>query len=109
MTRPVLTVGGARPPSQPRTGSRTVHGSTRGVPDWPDMTGDERRRRLAAARLYLVCDARPESFLDAALDGGVDLVQLRAKDASDEEVLRAAEAFRRACARHGALFLVNDR
>src|SRR3954454_10300154 len=78
------------------------------------MTGDERRRRLAAARLYLVCDARPggrepAAFLDAALEGGVDLVQLRAKVASDEAVMRAAALFRAACARHGALFLVNDR
>ena len=78
------------------------------------MTGDERRRRLAAARLYLVCDARPgdrepEPFIDAALDGGVDLVQLRAKEASDEEIVRAAAIFRAACERHGALFLVNDR
>ena len=37
------------------------------------------RERLAHARLYLVCDARPRAFLEAALHGGVDIVQLRDK------------------------------
>ena len=64
---------------------------------------------LCRARLYLVCDARPEPFLHAALRGGVDLLQLRAKGAADEEVLAAASPFRRAADAHGALFLVNDR
>lgn len=50
--------------------------------------------------------------LDAAragLEGGVDMVQLRDKEAGDEEILRAAAGFRRACAEHGALFWLNDR
>jgi len=50
-------------------------------------TGDERRARLARARLYLVCGARPggrdaDDLLAAALAGGVDVVQLREKDAT---------------------------
>jgi thiamine-phosphate pyrophosphorylase len=65
--------------------------------------------RLATARLYLVCDAQPDAFLHAALRGGVDVVQLRCKDAADDDVLVAAERFRRACTAHGALFIVNDR
>jgi len=69
----------------------------------------DRRDRLARARLYLVCDRRPEAFLRAALEGGVDIVQLRDKDASDEQVLEAATVFRRLADEHGALFLVNDR
>jgi thiamine-phosphate pyrophosphorylase len=69
----------------------------------------DRRDRLARARLYLVCDRRPEAFLRAALDGGVDVVQLRDKDATDEQVLEAAQVFRRVAAEHGALFVVNDR
>jgi thiamine-phosphate pyrophosphorylase len=74
----------------------------------------DRRARLERSRLYLVCGARPggrdpEPFLRAALAGGVDLVQLREKDATDERVLAAAEAFARACREAGALFLVNDR
>ena len=51
----------------------------------------------------------PSELLDAALRGGVDLVQLREKDLSDEDLLRAAEPFRRACDAHGALFVLNDR
>jgi thiamine-phosphate pyrophosphorylase len=69
----------------------------------------DRRDRLARARLYLVCDRRPEAFLRAALAGGVDIVQLRDKEASDEQVLEAAKVFRRVADAHGALFVVNDR
>jgi thiamine-phosphate pyrophosphorylase len=69
----------------------------------------DRRDRLARARLYLVCDRRPAAFLRAALGGGVDIVQLRDKEASDAQVLEAAKAFRRVADEHGALFVVNDR
>jgi len=69
----------------------------------------DRRERLLAARLYLVCEARPDAFLDHALRGGVDIVQLRIKDAADEEIVAAAERFARCCAEHGALFILNDR
>ena len=67
------------------------------------------RQRLSGARLYLVCDARSDVFLDAALRGGVDLVQLRMKDATDREVLAAAARFAAVCRRHRALFVLNDR
>jgi thiamine-phosphate pyrophosphorylase len=71
---------------------------------------NDRRRRLADARLYLVCDARSDAFLDAALRGGVDIVQLRVKDPGDDDVLLdAGRRFARACASHGALFILNDR
>jgi thiamine-phosphate pyrophosphorylase len=76
------------------------------VPSFADMT---RRERLESARLYLVCDRRPRAFLDAALRGGVDIVQLRDKEASDRELLAAARDFRAACDRHDALFVLNDR
>jgi thiamine-phosphate pyrophosphorylase len=78
--------------------------------------GDERRARLAAARLYLVCGAAGDGrdlrgFLDAALRGGVDVVQLREKDPAvgDEAILTAAAVFRDACDAHGTLFVLNDR
>jgi thiamine-phosphate pyrophosphorylase len=67
------------------------------------------RERLADARLYLVCGRRDRAFLEAALRGGVDLIQLRAKDATDQELLDAACAFRAAADARGALFLLNDR
>jgi thiamine-phosphate pyrophosphorylase len=73
-----------------------------------------RLERLAAARLYFVCDAgRPadelDRLLDAALRGGADLIQLRDKDAGDVELIDAAAVFRGAADRHGALFVLNDR
>ena len=76
--------------------------------------GQTRRTRLQAARLYLVVDALPprrsaEELLDAALEGGVDMVQLRDKEADDETLLRSASLFRQICSEHGALFWVNDR
>src|SRR5437868_10095216 len=72
------------------------------------------RLRLEQSRLYLVLEARPDgegpsSLLDAALRGGVDVVQLRDKDLPDDELVRASEPFRRACDAYGALFVVNDR
>ena len=66
--------------------------------------------RLARARLYFVTDAAtPSELLHAALDGGVDMLQLRDSSASDDELLVAAERFRAACDDHDALFWVNDR
>jgi thiamine-phosphate pyrophosphorylase len=72
---------------------------------------DSRRERLQRARLYFVTDVRPglEELLAAALAGGVDMVQLRDKSASDDELVRAAAVFRRLCDEHGALFWLNDR
>ena len=63
------------------------------------------RERLATARLYLVCDARPREWLRAAVRGGVDIVQLRDKALDDDGLVAAAREFREA----GALFILNDR
>lgn len=69
-----------------------------------------RRDRLAEARLYLVLDGTTSAeLLDAALRGGVDIVQLRDKDLLDGELVAAAAPFRAACNRHGALFILNDK
>lgn len=84
----------------------------------PQLDGDTIRRRLADARLYLCTDARTErgdlaEFVDAALAGGVDIIQLR--DKTDGVPLEAAqeiaalETLADACERHGALLAVNDR
>ena len=67
------------------------------------------RERVADTRLYLVCDARPRAFLDAALRGGADIVQLRDKTLDDAGLIAAARAFRAAADAHGALFILNDR
>ena len=82
-----------------------------------------RRDRLAAARLYLCTDARRErgdlaEFADAAMAGGVDVVQLRDKGSAGEQrfgpleamaELAALEILTDAARRHGALVAVNDR
>jgi thiamine-phosphate pyrophosphorylase len=78
------------------------------------MNGAERRARLATSRLYLCTDGRRDrgdlaDFLDAALSGGVDIVQLREKGLEAREELALAELFADAARRHGALFAVNDR
>ncbi len=73
------------------------------------MTMDDPHQKLSEARLYLVCAAQREPYLDAVLQAGVDIVQLRMKEADDEEILRAAAATARACAGGGALFILNDR
>jgi thiamine-phosphate pyrophosphorylase len=78
------------------------------------FSGDERRRRLSEAHLYFICEAAPggangASLVDAALEGGADLVQLRDKDAPDGALLAASERFRAAADRHDALFILNDR
>ena len=73
------------------------------------VDGDARRNRIAHARLMLVVEACSEALLDAALRGGVDVVQLRDKELGDAELVAASAPFRRACDRHGALFVLNDR
>ena len=100
--------GGAEEPRTSRDYRDTV----------PGLDADSLRARLADARLYLCTDARRRrgdlaEFADAALAGGVDIVQLRDKgpdgplEARDE--LAALEVLAGACARHGALLAVNDR
>lgn len=76
--------------------------------------GTSLRKRLDASLLYLCTDARRErgdlaEFADAALSGGVDIVQLRDKGLEAREELAALEVLREACERHGALLAVNDR
>ena len=77
------------------------------------MTNDL-RARLAEARLYLCTDARRSQgdlprFLDAVLDAGVDIVQLREKGLEAGEELALLEVFADACRRHDRLLAVNDR
>ena len=70
----------------------------------------ELRARLAAARLYLVIDAAAApAVVPPALEAGVDIVQLREKGATDDEIVRAGGELLALCEQHGALFFVNDR
>ncbi len=78
----------------------------------PDLS--DRRARLQRAVLYMICSARPggralEDVLAPALAGGVDIVQLRDKEAGRDELLAAAATARRLCDETGALMILNDR
>ncbi|ROP38840.1 thiamine-phosphate pyrophosphorylase [Saccharothrix texasensis] len=81
------------------------------MPPVPGLDGTQIRRRLADARLYLCTPTRPDlaEFADAALAGGVDVVQLRDKGLEAKQEIAALEVLAEACARHGALLSVNDR
>jgi thiamine-phosphate pyrophosphorylase len=81
------------------------------------------RERLATASLYLCTDARRErgdlaEFADAALAGGVDIIQLRDKGSAGEQQFGPLEARQElealatladAARRHDVLVAVNDR
>ncbi|HVR06272.1 MAG TPA: thiamine phosphate synthase [Solirubrobacteraceae bacterium] len=80
----------------------------------PSERGRHRREQLVAARLYLICDARPggrllQAVLRAAIAGGVDVVQLRDKQLDDEQLTALARQTADLCRELGALFIVNDR
>jgi thiamine-phosphate pyrophosphorylase len=75
--------------------------------------GALRRERLRTARLYFVCDAMPngddpEPLLRSALDGGVDIIQLREKSNDRRLIDRAAQTFRRLADTYAVPFLIND-
>ncbi|HWM64586.1 MAG TPA: thiamine phosphate synthase [Solirubrobacterales bacterium] len=79
----------------------------------PEAAGPLRRERLRTARLYFVCDAlprgeEPEALLAAALNGGVDIVQLREKEFDRDQIERSARTFRRLCDTYSVPFIVND-
>jgi thiamine-phosphate pyrophosphorylase len=63
------------------------------------------------SRLYLITGARPdlESFLEAAVRGGVDIVQIREKDLPDGELLAVLQQARALTRRLGVPLVVNDR
>jgi thiamine-phosphate pyrophosphorylase len=65
----------------------------------------------ADRRLYLVTAVRPDlaPFLEAAVRGGVDIVQVRDKELSDRELLAALEEARMVTRRLGVPLVVNDR
>jgi thiamine-phosphate pyrophosphorylase len=67
------------------------------------------RDALHAARLYLVCAERSDAFLAGALRGGVDLVQLRLKDADDDAIVATARRYAAVCHAHGIPLILNDR
>ena len=77
----------------------------------PGLDGTDRQTTRRRA-LYL-CTAGPRrdlaEFADAALAGGVDIIQLREKGMEAQQEIAALEVLAEACERHGALLAVNDR
>lgn len=75
------------------------------------LLGYQRHQRLAQSHLYLVT-APTEGLLnvvEAALQGGLSLVQYRDKDTADLDRLETAQQLRQLCQQYEALFLINDR
>lgn len=69
------------------------------------------RSPAASARLYLITPARPglADVLEAAVRGGVDLVQVREKDLADAKLLPLLEHAREVTRSLGVPLVVNDR
>jgi thiamine-phosphate pyrophosphorylase len=67
--------------------------------------------RLAGRHLYLCTPTRAdlESFVEACIVGGVDVVQLREKNLEARQVLEAGRRLKTVCRAHGVPFLMNDR
>ncbi|MEL6551865.1 MAG: thiamine phosphate synthase [Cyanobacteria bacterium J06621_11] len=70
-----------------------------------------RLQQLMQARTYLVTSPVPDilGVVEAALKGGIAIVQYREKSADDEERLEMAQKMKALCHEYGALFIVNDR
>lgn len=70
-----------------------------------------RLQQLQTAALYLVTSPEPEILktVEAALKGGLTLVQYRDKDGKDSDRLEKAHQLCQLCHRYNALFIVNDR
>jgi thiamine-phosphate pyrophosphorylase len=66
---------------------------------------------LEERRLYLCTPDRPdlEQFVDAAIAGGVDVVQLRDKNLGAREIVDRSRRLLRVCRDHGVPFILNDR
>ena len=74
-----------------------------------------RRELLRRAGVYLVTEEslsagrRSEEIVEAALEAGVRVVQVREKESSARRALQIAKAVRRLTRRFDALLIVNDR
>ena len=66
---------------------------------------------LDGRRLYLCTPDRSDlaTFVESAIRGGVDLVQLRDKDLEARPLLARAKLLAQVCSAHGVPFILNDR
>ncbi|TVQ20848.1 MAG: thiamine phosphate synthase [Leptolyngbya sp. DLM2.Bin15] len=75
------------------------------------LTGQQRHQRLGRSPLYLVTSPQENllSAVEAALQGGLSLVQYRDKTADDTTRLQRGKDLCDLCHRYNALFIMNDR
>jgi thiamine-phosphate pyrophosphorylase len=75
------------------------------------LTGKHRHQRLQRSPLYLVTSPVENLFaaVEAALQGGLTLLQYRDKNADDTVRLQNAEKLCHLCHHYDALFILNDR
>lgn len=75
------------------------------------LRGHQRLQKLRQSVLYLITSPVPNlvSVVEAALQGGLTLVQYRDKEADDGTRFKTAEKLSQLCQQYGALFIVNDR
>ena len=74
---------------------------------------EQRREKLSRMRLYLITgdqggEVETARIVEAALEGGASVIQLRKKTMAKGEQYSIARALRRLTQLHGALFIVND-
>lgn len=76
-----------------------------------ELLGHHRHQQLLRSHTYLVTMPSDNllGVVEAALQGGVSLVQYREKATDDCIRLEIAQTLRELCHRYGALFIVNDR
>ena len=73
---------------------------------WHEVNG---RAAYAPAVLYLCAPADAEDAVRAALEGGLDLLQLRDPSLGDDDVVAVATRWRELAHAAGARFVLNDR
>lgn len=75
------------------------------------LGGYERQQKLRQSSLYLVTSPSDQllEVVEAALQGGLTLVQYRDKDTDDLTRIENAKRLKQLCHRYDALFLMNDR
>jgi thiamine-phosphate pyrophosphorylase len=76
-----------------------------------NLMGYERHQLLLRSHLYFVTSPAENLLetVEAALKGGLTLVQYRDKDALDSQRLENAQQLCQLCHHYGALFIINDR
>jgi len=76
-----------------------------------NLLGHQRHHKLQRSQLYLVTSPQDDllTAVEAALQGGLTLVQYRDKTADDKTRLRQAKQLKQLCHSYDALFLMNDR